>query len=54
MSFRSKGNFPVNLFAEKYFNGGGHTNAAGGLSGESLKKTISKLLLTLQDFYYEF
>ncbi len=30
MSFRSKGNFDVNLFARKHFGGGGHKNAAGG------------------------
>jgi len=54
MSFRSKGNFPANLFAEKFFNGGGHINAAGGLSRKSLKKTISKLLIALQDFSDEF
>ena len=29
-SFRSKGNFSVHELANKYFNGGGHTNAAGG------------------------
>ena len=29
-SFRSKGGFDVNSFARKYFNGGGHFNAAGG------------------------
>ncbi|MEO6905175.1 MAG: DHH family phosphoesterase, partial [Ginsengibacter sp.] len=29
-SFRSKGGFDVNTFARKYFNGGGHFNAAGG------------------------
>ena len=28
MSFRSKGSFDVNHFAKKYFNGGGHINAA--------------------------
>ena len=38
MSFRSKGNFPSNIFAEKFFNGGGHTNAAGGFSKENLTK----------------
>ncbi len=31
-SFRSKGTFDVNVFARKYFNGGGHKNAAGGSS----------------------
>ncbi|MDO4497167.1 MAG: bifunctional oligoribonuclease/PAP phosphatase NrnA [Bacteroidales bacterium] len=30
VSLRSKGEFPVNLLAEKFFNGGGHRNAAGG------------------------
>ena len=30
MSFRSKGDFDVNTFARRYFNGGGHKNAAGG------------------------
>ncbi len=29
-SFRSKGDFDVNAFARKYFNGGGHKNASGG------------------------
>ncbi len=42
ISFRSKGNFPANIFSEKYFNGGGHLNAAGGESYESLSATISK------------
>ena len=40
ISFRSKGNFPANEFAVKYFNGGGHLNAAGGKSYKSLKTTI--------------
>ncbi|MCW5521015.1 bifunctional oligoribonuclease/PAP phosphatase NrnA [Aureitalea sp. L0-47] len=40
ISFRSKGDFSVNEFARKYFNGGGHTNAAGGRSTDSLAKTI--------------
>ncbi len=30
ISFRSQGDFDVNLFAREYFNGGGHKNAAGG------------------------
>ncbi|MCE9538136.1 MAG: bifunctional oligoribonuclease/PAP phosphatase NrnA, partial [Bacteroidetes bacterium] len=29
-SFRSKGDFNVNLFSRKHFSGGGHANAAGG------------------------
>ena len=30
ISFRSQGDFDVNLFARTHFNGGGHKNAAGG------------------------
>lgn len=30
VSLRSKGEYPVNLIASKFFNGGGHRNAAGG------------------------
>jgi phosphoesterase RecJ-like protein len=30
----------VNQFSRKYFNGGGHINAAGGKSYESLHDTI--------------
>jgi phosphoesterase RecJ-like protein len=36
-SFRSKGDFDVNTFARTYFGGGGHFNAAGGQSKESLE-----------------
>ena len=39
-SFRSKGNFDVNTFARKYFNGGGHYNASGGRTSDSLGKTV--------------
>lgn len=42
MSFRSKGTFDVNEFARTYFNGGGHANAAGGRSHESLQATIER------------
>ena len=43
MSFRSKGDFDVNTFARTYFNGGGHFNAAGGMSTDSLYDTRLKL-----------
>jgi phosphoesterase RecJ-like protein len=36
-SFRSKGEFDVNSFARKHFNGGGHRNAAGGRSFDSVE-----------------
>lgn len=40
ISFRSIGNFSVNDFARKYFEGGGHTNAAGGRSEKSIPETV--------------
>lgn len=39
-SFRSKGEFDCNTFARKYFEGGGHYNASGGRSSDSLEKTV--------------
>ncbi|MDO4762980.1 MAG: bifunctional oligoribonuclease/PAP phosphatase NrnA [Flavobacteriaceae bacterium] len=42
ISFRSKNNVDVNQFARKYFSGGGHINAAGGKSYESIEKTIER------------
>ena len=44
MSFRSVGDFPANEIASKYFNGGGHRNAAGGRIDGSLENTLSKFL----------
>ena len=41
-SFRSKGDFDCNTFARKYFEGGGHFNASGGRSSDSLEKTVQK------------
>jgi phosphoesterase RecJ-like protein len=42
ISFRSQGEFDVNQFARDHFNGGGHINAAGGKSYDSLANTIKK------------
>ncbi|WP_293893997.1 bifunctional oligoribonuclease/PAP phosphatase NrnA [Flavobacterium sp.] len=42
ISFRSQGEFDVNQFAREHFNGGGHINAAGGKSYESMKATTNK------------
>jgi phosphoesterase RecJ-like protein len=42
ISFRSQGDFDVNLFARDHFNGGGHRNAAGGKSELSMEETINK------------
>lgn len=40
ISFRSKKDIDVNQIARKYFDGGGHKNAAGGMSKKKLKETI--------------
>ncbi|WP_372339328.1 bifunctional oligoribonuclease/PAP phosphatase NrnA [Flavobacterium sp. MFBS3-15] len=47
ISFRSKGDFDVNKFAREHFSGGGHINAAGGKSTESLEATIQKFIAIL-------
>lgn len=47
LSFRSQGDFAVNGFAQKYFNGGGHRNAAGGHSKDSFKDTLARLMENL-------
>jgi len=47
ISFRSKGNFDVNQYARQHFSGGGHINAAGGKSTDSLEATIQKFIATL-------
>lgn len=51
MSFRSKGNIDVNQFARKYFNGGGHLNAAGGMSELSLDDTIVKFEAAAKEYF---
>ena len=42
VSLRSVGDFPCNEMAERFFNGGGHLNAAGGW----LPKPIDSAVLT--------
>ena len=42
LSFRSQGDVAVNTMAEK-FGGGGHKNAAGGESTQSMEETLDKL-----------
>lgn len=50
-SFRSKGQFDCNTFARTYFEGGGHYNAAGGRSSQSLEETVAtfKTVLAKQE-----
>jgi phosphoesterase RecJ-like protein len=49
-SFRSKGEFAVNEVSEKYFNGGGHRNAAGGELYASLEDTLAQFETILPEF----
>jgi phosphoesterase RecJ-like protein len=42
ISFRSKGDYFVNEFSSRNFQGGGHQYAAGGFSPDSLEKTLER------------
>jgi phosphoesterase RecJ-like protein len=53
LSLRSRGTFPVNKVASSLFNGGGHINASGGESYESLKDTVKKLKAALPHYQKE-
>lgn len=48
-SFRSKGDFDVNVFARKYFEGGGHVNAAGGHSHGTLEQTVQRFINAIKE-----
>ena len=43
ISFRSKNDFDVNVFAKKYFGGGGHTKASGATSPYDFATTVNIL-----------
>jgi bifunctional oligoribonuclease and PAP phosphatase NrnA len=53
ISFRSRGKFSVNEFSRANFNGGGHLNAAGGKSDETLDETINKFISLLSSYKNE-
>ena len=50
ISFRSKGDFSVNELARKYFNGGGHVNAAGGRTHKTLTETVHRFIDILPEY----
>ena len=54
LSFRSKGKFPSNEFAFKYFSGGGHLNASGGEFSDTLENTIAYFLKVLEENIWRF
>jgi phosphoesterase RecJ-like protein len=50
ISFRSKDEIDCNEFAKTHFNGGGHRNASGGNSFETMDETIRKFETLLPEF----
>ena len=50
LSLRSKGEFPANDICKKYFNGGGHRNAAGGTSTDPLDQVVNKFKSILPEY----
>jgi len=50
LSFRSKGDLAINTFAKTYFDGGGHINAAGGISKRTLAQTKAYFIESLRTF----
>lgn len=50
LSLRSTGDFPANEICKKYFNGGGHRNAAGGAMEKPLAEVIAELKNILPEY----
>ncbi len=50
VSFRSRGNFPVNQVATEHYQGGGHLNAAGGDSFKSMEETLREFEALLPEY----
>lgn len=50
LSLRSRDEFPANEICKKYFNGGGHRNAAGGSSTSPLEEVIQKFKSILPEY----
>jgi len=50
LSLRSKGTFPVNEFANRFFNGGGHINAAGGRFYGTMPDAIAHFESVLMEY----
>ncbi|MCY1500855.1 Bifunctional oligoribonuclease and PAP phosphatase NrnA [compost metagenome] len=50
LSLRSTGDFPANEICKKYFNGGGHRNAAGGVSESDLLATVAAFKAILPEY----
>ena len=53
VSLRSHGSVDVNTFARRYFNGGGHHNAAGGKSFMNMEDTIAHYIAAVEEYHNE-
>ncbi|MDR2894475.1 MAG: DHH family phosphoesterase [Alistipes sp.] len=53
VSLRSRGDVDVNAFARRYFEGGGHKNAAGGKSFDTMETTIERYKRAAEAFFAE-
>ncbi|MFR4237372.1 MAG: DHH family phosphoesterase [Alistipes onderdonkii] len=51
VSLRSRGDVDVNVFARRYFEGGGHRNAAGGRSYVSMEETLANFRVYLREYF---
>lgn len=51
ISFRSKGDVSVNKIAVECFEGGGHKNASGGTSHETLNETINRFKSLIPSYF---
>ena len=53
VSLRSRGDVDVNVFARRYFGGGGHRNAAGGKSFVTMEETIRHFERSVREYFGE-
>lgn len=53
VSLRSRADIDVNIFAQRYFNGGGHKNAAGGKSFVSMEETLKHFEKCVKEYAAE-
>lgn len=51
ISFRSKGDYEVNVLSNENFSGGGHKYAAGGISDLSMDETIAKFKSLIPNYF---
>ena len=53
VSLRSRGDMDVNVFARRYFEGGGHKNAAGGKSFRTMGETLEYYRQCVHEYFIE-